>query len=31
MVFSEGGEKRYTFVVALAHRLVNAAKKEMSK
>jgi hypothetical protein len=30
-VFSEGGEKRYTFVVALAHRLVNAAKKEMSK
>jgi hypothetical protein len=30
-VFLEGGENRYAFAVALARRLVNAAKKEMSK
>ena len=29
-VFEEGEEKRYVFAIALAHRLVNAAKKEMS-
>jgi hypothetical protein len=28
-VFEEGQEKRYTFVVALARRLANAAKKEI--
>ena len=30
IVFLKGEEKRYTFVVALGHRLVNAAKKEIS-